>query len=80
MQRGLIAGAATDVFEQEPISPQLINPLADPDLVTICLKCLEKDPRRRYASAEAMAVPSRTHSATGSRSSRAWSCSKVRGE
>jgi eukaryotic-like serine/threonine-protein kinase len=43
------------VREIEPESPSRINPTAPRDLVTICLKCLEKDPRRRYASAEAFA-------------------------
>src|SRR5262249_31491481 len=32
-----------------------LNKLADPDLATVCSKCLEKDPRQRYGSAEALA-------------------------
>src|SRR5439155_18172115 len=43
------------VMESEPEHPQTRNKLIDRDLATICLKCLEKDPLRRYASAGAMA-------------------------
>jgi serine/threonine-protein kinase len=42
------------VRHQEPIAPRLINSEADPDLEQICLKCLEKQPERRYASAAAV--------------------------
>ncbi len=36
------------ISEQEPISPRDINVLVPVDLATICMKCLEKDPSRRY--------------------------------
>src|SRR5213596_3303759 len=43
------------VLDTEPRRPRLWNRKIDRDLSTICLKCLEKDPKRRYSSALALA-------------------------
>jgi WD40 repeat protein len=43
------------VVHEEPLRPGRLRPGLQPDLETVCLKCLEKDPARRYASAEALA-------------------------
>ncbi|HSA29709.1 MAG TPA: protein kinase [Phycisphaerae bacterium] len=43
------------VRDTEPRRPSTINRRTNRDLETICLKCLEKDPQRRYASAGALA-------------------------
>lgn len=43
------------VLEEEPVSPRRLRPALSRDIETICLRCLEKDPARRYASAEALA-------------------------
>src|SRR5881396_2198410 len=43
------------VLDTEPRQPRLWSPKVDRDLATICLKCLDKDPQRRYASALALA-------------------------
>ncbi|MHC4778190.1 MAG: protein kinase domain-containing protein [Planctomycetota bacterium] len=43
------------VLLTDPVSPAKKNPIVDKDLATICLKCLEKDPTRRYAGAADLA-------------------------
>ena len=43
------------VLETDPRPPRLLNSKVDRDLSTICQKCLEKEPRRRYVSGLALA-------------------------
>jgi WD40 repeat protein/tRNA A-37 threonylcarbamoyl transferase component Bud32 len=50
-----ILSTLEQVRSREPDSPSGFNCRVDRDLECICLKCLEKEPRRRYPSAEALA-------------------------
>jgi serine/threonine protein kinase len=43
------------VVRDEPLPVRKLNSDVDRDMETVCMKCLEKDPRQRYASAEELA-------------------------
>ncbi len=46
---------ARQLLVEEPVPPFRLNPTVPRDLNTICLKCLSKDPQRRYVTASALA-------------------------
>jgi len=43
------------LLTEDPVPPSRLQPRVSRDLETICLKCLQKEPGRRYAGAEALA-------------------------
>src|SRR5439155_24587941 len=42
------------LMTRDPVSPGSLNPRARGELETICMKCLEKEPGRRYPTAAAL--------------------------
>ena len=50
-----IADVLRQVVYEEPLAPSRLIPSIPADLEIICLKCLEKEPSRRYAAAQALA-------------------------
>jgi len=54
-QAATIPETMRQVLMEEPVSPRQLNTAISADLETICLKCLEKDPLRRYPAAAELA-------------------------
>ncbi len=58
-RRPFAAASVIDTLDQvrlqDPVPPRRLNPTVPRDLETICLKCLQKEPARRYESAGAVA-------------------------
>lgn len=52
---GDVVSTLMKVAMEDPVPPRRVNAAIDCDLDTICLKCLQKEPARRYASAQAIA-------------------------
>ena len=50
-----VAQTLQQVLTEEPVPPRRLQSSVPRDLETICLRCLEKDPRRRYSSAQDLA-------------------------
>lgn len=50
-----LAETVQQVLNVEPVSPRVLNPSLPADLETVCLKCLEKEPGKRYATAQMLA-------------------------
>jgi hypothetical protein len=53
--RGTVEVLIQKAIEEEPPRPRSLNSAIPPDLETLCLKCLDKQPRNRYATAAEVA-------------------------
>jgi predicted Zn finger-like uncharacterized protein len=60
--RGNMSVLPQKVIHDPPPSPRRLNRFVPRDLETICLKCLEKDPRKRYQTAGELATDLRRYS------------------
>ena len=54
-QAANVLDTLTQVLDQQPVLPRRLVPTTPVDLESICMKCLEKDPSLRYASANEFA-------------------------
>jgi len=50
-----MAETVQQMLNVEPVSPRVLNPSVPADVETVCLKCLEKEPGKRYATAQMLA-------------------------
>jgi serine/threonine protein kinase/WD40 repeat protein len=78
-QADSVLATLKSVVESEPVSPRQLNPSTPRDVETICLKCLEKEPSRRYATAAQLAadldrflIDEPVHARPVSRMEKAW--------
>jgi serine/threonine protein kinase len=55
-QGATVLDTLEQIRSQEPVAPRALQPRTPRDLNTICLKCLRKDPARRYITAQALAA------------------------
>ena len=53
---GGVAETLEQVLERDPVPPRQLRPSIPRELEFICLRCLEKDPRKRYPTAAALAA------------------------
>ncbi|WP_439630322.1 protein kinase domain-containing protein [Gemmata sp.] len=56
-----VMGTIQQVLTRDPARPATLVPSVPRDLETVCLKCLEKDPKRRYGTADALAQDLRAY-------------------
>ncbi|MBC8351988.1 MAG: protein kinase [Planctomycetes bacterium] len=54
-QAATVVETIRQVIDEPPVAPTQLNPAIDRDIETICMKCLEKEPGRRYFTAQELA-------------------------